>query len=169
MPQHTSAEADISTELPAYADTDGIHWMVWCEHERRWHRHGAGEGGRASHCLCAKGPRHYVLRYAGEFTTDVRKQHGRQLSGIPGGSGCWRGSCRFDRKRRPDTRSPLWDYVVPTALLQGCPVEAVVKVPDAEIVDEALCAVREECDPGDIRDVVQTAVSVALTRVREGS
>lgn len=100
MTQHTSAAAYIST-LPAYADADGVHWWVWCEHERRWHQHGAGEGGRASHCLCAKSPRHYVLRYAGEYTAEVRKQHGPQLSGMPGGSGCWHGSCRFDRKRKP--------------------------------------------------------------------
>jgi hypothetical protein len=100
MTESISADAYTSSPvLPAYADADGVHWHVWCEHERRWHKHGAGPGGRAAHCLCRKAYRHYVLTYVGEFTPEVRKQQGPQLSGMPGASGCWHDSCRFDRGR----------------------------------------------------------------------
>jgi hypothetical protein len=36
--------------LDAYRD--GLHTVVWCEHEGRWHRHGAHGCGQPETCLC---------------------------------------------------------------------------------------------------------------------
>ena len=31
-------------------ETGVVRWVIWCPHCREWHRHGAGEGHRESHC-----------------------------------------------------------------------------------------------------------------------
>jgi hypothetical protein len=36
--------------LRAWALPDKIHWVVWCEHCARYHRHGAAPGYRVQHC-----------------------------------------------------------------------------------------------------------------------
>lgn len=56
--------------LPAYDARIGgvVRWMVWCEHCRNWHRHGAAEGHREAHCQDSNSPywrQGYNLAYAG--------------------------------------------------------------------------------------------------------
>ena len=57
---------------------------VWCEHERVWHIHGAGDnpgdgdGYRAAHCRCPDSPLKatgYFLREIGAMTAEVRRAH----------------------------------------------------------------------------------------------
>jgi len=87
--------------LDAYRD--GVHLMVWCEHERRWHSHGvcagtcaprrrnrlasacecppgAGDGHRVAHCGCPHSPYYadgYRLHEVGPLTPEVERGHGR--------------------------------------------------------------------------------------------
>ncbi|WP_405591289.1 hypothetical protein [Streptomyces sp. NBC_01092] len=65
-------------ELPAYRSPLGHQLWVWCEHENRWHYHGAVEGDRAAHCACPCSPLKrtgYVLREVGPLTPEVRRRH----------------------------------------------------------------------------------------------
>lgn len=41
-------------KIPAYAHNG--QYIIWCEHEDRWHYHGASEGARAAHCNCPRSP-----------------------------------------------------------------------------------------------------------------
>jgi len=90
--------------LDAYRTPDG-QLAVWCEHDRRWHWHGAcdttapcprpkrrlvlagtpcrcpvgnGDGHRVAHCLDPKSPYDttgYVIREVGPLTPAVRRAH----------------------------------------------------------------------------------------------
>ena len=58
--------------LPAYeAEIGGsTHWLVWCKHCNKWHRHGAAEGHREAHCNDSSSPywkTGYNLAYAGKW------------------------------------------------------------------------------------------------------
>lgn len=80
---------DMPPELPAYRlafpEPDQDLLLIWCEHERRWHSHGAvakepgaGNGPRVAHCRCSSSPyerRGYVLREVGPMTDAVRRRH----------------------------------------------------------------------------------------------
>lgn len=62
--------------LPAYqARIRGVtHWVVWCKHRRKWHRHGAAEGHREAHCQDTGSPywkQGYNLAYAGTWKETV--------------------------------------------------------------------------------------------------
>jgi hypothetical protein len=50
---------------------DGVtHWVVWCEHCRKWHHHGAAEGHREAHCKDSSSPywkQGYNLAFAGQW------------------------------------------------------------------------------------------------------
>ncbi|MFF0094192.1 hypothetical protein ACFYSF_30120 [Streptomyces canus] len=70
--------------LPAYRSPGGAQLWVWCEHESRWHYHGAvgpepgdGDGDRFSHCGCPCSPLWdgYALREAGPLTPEIQRQH----------------------------------------------------------------------------------------------
>ena len=50
------------------------YWLVWCEHCKVWHRHGAAEGHRESHCTEVSSPFHksgYNLAFAGQMRAVV--------------------------------------------------------------------------------------------------
>ena len=80
----TTTETTIPT-LPAYRTRAGSQLAVWCEHEQRWHRHGAvsgtpgdGDGHRAAHCTCPNSPydvHGYFVEEVGRLTTTVQRQH----------------------------------------------------------------------------------------------
>jgi hypothetical protein len=62
--------------LDAYRD--GGQLAVWCEHDRRWHRHGTGDGHRGAHCTCPGSPYRasgYYLREAGALTPAAVAAH----------------------------------------------------------------------------------------------
>ena len=65
--------------LPAYeAGVEGVtHWVVWCKHCRKWHRHGAAEGHREAHCQDSSSPywkQGYNLRMRGSGSGQGRNR-----------------------------------------------------------------------------------------------
>ena len=75
--------------LNALRTANGVQLVIFCDHCRRWHRHGAvgpefgrGDGHRTAHCIDKRSPyKHtgYVLREVGPLTRDNRYRiDGRQ-------------------------------------------------------------------------------------------
>jgi hypothetical protein len=82
--------------LPAYRSAGGHQLWAWCDHEQRWHYHGAvgpapgsGDGDRAAHCACPCSPlwrTGYVLREVGPLTREISRRHrpSRKRHACPG-------------------------------------------------------------------------------------